>query len=160
MLNKERKDIAVFVSDEQASKRLVARAREIANDIGCYLYAVASKKVSYNNCDKVVIASSAEEEWNLLLSNPIRVCLFDLSQAENATRLAHHFDSGLLAPVFDLHFDSSAAKFVYKVKSFSGRLVREVVFTRTPEFAVVDTSLLSEPADLTSGWAELMQPGS
>lgn len=153
------KDILVFAGEAKATKRLIYKARQLAGDIGCFVYVISTIEEKYDNADVVIVASSLEEKKKVLSSKPISVTLFDISLGEIATTLAHSYETELVSPVFDFYYDSSVEKFIYKVKAYEGRLVKEFVLTKSPEFVVVDTTAFSDPPDADS-WAGLMGFGA
>lgn len=155
MPEETRKDIAVFAGEEKATKRLIYKARQLAGDIGCFVYVISKSLLKYDNADTVISASTLEDQKQILYSKPIRIALFDATLGETATRLAHIYETELASPVFDFYFDGSSNCFIYKIKAYEGRQVKEVVLTKRPEFALVDTSILSDPPE-ADVWAGLV----
>jgi electron transfer flavoprotein alpha subunit len=152
-------DIAVFAAVVEGgicagSKRVVGKARTLADSLGCYLKVIVGlkdvvKEAIWLGADIVYVYKDKDEDALLRFTEKEKPEILLFCNCEDANILsvfvAHRFQTGLCTNIFDARIDTSDRKMITKALRFSRKLVVEHKINGYPQIAVFDDTKLPEP---------------
>jgi electron transfer flavoprotein alpha subunit len=152
-------DIAVFMVAGEGeicagSKKVLSKARVLADSLGCYLKAITDLRekiqdIIWLGADMVYTYRGRDEDvlFKFVEKEKPEILLFCSCQKAGVLSpfIAHKFQTGICTNVFDAYIDTSDRKIIAKSLRFSGRLVVEQKINGFPQIVVFDDLKLPEP---------------
>lgn len=150
----DRSGITVVAAPWSAgSPRLVSRAREMANSLGCYLRVVTdaahAADAGASGADEVrtddAVCAGKLGRWDAQALNEVFLFEDTPAAALTAGRLAGRTGAPTLEGVVSVDFDLNERLLLMRIETFGGKQLEEWVGTSLPVIALVKADRLPEP---------------